>query len=149
MRNLNFLYMEISKEAVVSKDSGCVEERVSTQTSIPCDPYANVERLLSEADMSAPAVQKLLLNENDRKAREIDKLRMIEEQYHKRDKDAAILEEKLKKSTFSDILYTLCETGGSALAGVSGIFWENKGWIFLVIGFVFIIGGIVFKFAER
>lgn len=140
---------KITSNTMVSKDSGLGGQQVAMPTSIPNDPYANVERHLSDADMASPAVQKILLGENDRKSNEIDRLRLIEIEYHKRDKEAAILEEKLKKSTSRDILYTICEVGGSAIAGVSGIFWENKGWLFLVIGVFFIIGGVLFKFFER
>lgn len=133
----------------VSKDSGAGKEQTTVHTSIPYDPYAKVQRLLSEEDMSSTAVQKLLLNENDRMSREIEKYHILEEKFHARDKQAAILEEKLKKSTGSDILYTLCTTGGSALVGFSKAFWDNNGWVLLVIGFVFVLGGILFKFVQR
>lgn len=133
----------------VSKDSGKGKEQNEVLSSIPNDPYANVQRLLSEEDMSSPAVQKLLLNENDRMNRELGKLREMEEKYHARDKEAAILEEKLKESTGADILYTLCTSGGSALVGISTTFWDNKGWILLVMGLLFIVGGLLFKFVKR
>lgn len=133
----------------VSKDSGMGKGQISVPSSIPLDPYAKVQRLLSEDDMSSPAVQKLLLNENDRMSREIERLNSVEEKFHIRDKEAAILEEKLKKSTGDDVLYTLCEAGGSALVGVSTGFWNDKGWIFLILGCVFIVGGIFFKIVRR
>ncbi|WP_294743660.1 hypothetical protein [uncultured Prevotella sp.] len=141
--------MDDVKIIEVSKDSGMGRGQGTVPTSIPYDPYANVQRLLSEDDMSSPAVQKLLLNENDRMSREIEKIRTIEEKYHSRDKEAAILEEKLKQSTGADVLYTLCEAGGSALVGVSSTFWNNNGWILLIMGCVFILGGILFKFVQR
>lgn len=133
----------------VSKDSGLGEGQVSVPTSIPSDPYANVPRLLSEKDMNSPAVQKLLLSENDRMSRELARFHEMAENYYSRDKEAAILEEKLKQSTGAEVLFTFCETGGSALVGVSPLFWDNKGWILLLIGFVFILGGILFKFVKR
>lgn len=141
--------MDVIKNTEVSKDSGIGKQQESALMSIPYDPYANVQRFLSEEDMSSPAVQKLLLNENDRMTRELGKLHVMEEKYHARDKEAAILEEKLKKSTGADILYTLCTSGGAALVGFSKAFWDNNGWILLVMGFVFVICGIVFKFAKR
>ena len=133
----------------VSKDSGVGKEQPIVNTSIPYDPYAKVQRLLSEEDMSSTAVQKLLLNENDRMSREIEKYHVLEDKFHARDKEAAILEEKFKKTTGADILYTLCTTGGSALVGFSKAFWDNNGWILLVIGFVFVLGGIIFKFVKK
>ena len=143
--------METIKDeiATVSRDSGGGIEQPAIPSSIPQDPYEKVERRLSEEEMHSSAVQKLLLSENSKKDREIEKLNELVEKYHQRDKEAAVLEEKLKSSTRSEVLYTVCETGGSALAGVSGLFWDNQGWIFLAIGILFIIGGLLFKFWKR
>ena len=141
--------MDDIKNIEVSKDSGIGKQQESVPMSIPYDPYAKVQRLLSEEDMSSPAVQKLLLNENARMNKEIEKLHLVEEKYHNRDKEAAILEEKLKKSTGSEILYTICTGGGSALVGFSKAFWDNNGWVLLVMGFVFVICGLSFKFVKR
>jgi hypothetical protein len=141
--------MDDTNTIEVSKDSGIGKEQVTVSTSIPYDPYARVQRLLSEEDMSSPAVQKLLLNENDRMNKEIEKLHLVEEKYHIRDKEAAILEEKLKKSTGAEILYTICTGGGSALVGFSKAFWDNNGWVLFVMGFMFVICGLVFKFVKR
>ena len=142
--------MEVKETSMVSKDSGKGKEQVVAQTSIPSDPYAKATRVLSDEEMNSSAVQKLLLSENDRKDREIDRLKSVEQLYYKRDKEASVLEEKLKQSTSAEILFTICETGGSALAGVSGIFWNYRGgWLLLVIGGLFIVGGILFKFVKR
>lgn len=141
--------MENNINSEVSKDSGNGILQESVSMSIPNDPYAKVQRLLSEEDMTSPAVQKLLLSENDRMSRELKKLYVLEEKYHARDKDAAILEEKLKKMKGADILYTLCTSGGAALVGFSKAFWDNNGWVLLVMGFVFVICGVVFKFAKK
>ena len=138
-----------NRTTIVSRDSGGGKEQPAPQSSIPLDPYEKVERLLSEEDMQTPAVQKLLLSENARKDREIDRLKVLEEKYHLRDKEAAVLEEQLKVSTRAEVLYTVCETGGSALAGVSGLFWNSHGWILLVIGILFIVGGLFFKFMKK
>lgn len=137
------------KQIEVSKDSGLGDGQVSVPTSIPLDPYANVTRLLSEKDMTSPAVQKLLLSENDRMSRELARLHELAEKYYSRDKEAAILEEKLKQSTGAEVLFTFCETGGSASVGISPLFWDNNGWILLLLGLVFILGGILFKFVKR
>ena len=140
--------MLIIKNSEVSKDSGAGKEKV-TNSSIPSDPYANVQRQLSEMDMNSPAVKKLLLNENDRLSRENEKLQQVREKYYIRDKEAAVLEEKLKQSTGAEVLYTLCTSGGAALAGFSKVFWDKGGWILLLMGLIFIVGGILFKIVKR
>lgn len=142
--------METNDNYRVSRDAGKGGGISSSQeASIPSDPYAKVTRFLSEEEMGSPAVLKLLLSENDRQGREIECLKEIENRYYKRDKEAAILEEKINQSTRSEILFTVCETGGSALAGVSGIFWDNKGWILLLFGLLLVGGGLLFKFLKR
>lgn len=140
--------MLIIKNPEVSKDSGVGKENV-INSSIPSDPYANVQRQFSEVDMNSPAVKKMLLNENDRLNRENEKLQQVREKYYARDKEAAVLEEKLKQSTGSEVLYTLCTSGGAALVGFSKVFWGNGGWILLLMGFIFIVGGILFKIVKR
>ena len=138
-----------NKNIEVSKDSGVGKEQTSVPSSIPNDPYAKVQRLLSEEDMRSSAVQKLLLNENDRMSRDIEKYHLMEEKYHIRDKEAAILEEKMKQSVGAEVLYTLCTAGGSALVGFSKALWEYDGWIFLLMGLLFIVGGILFKVVKK
>lgn len=132
----------------VAKDEG-TSKRDSNQTTIPADPYANVKRELSDDELNSPAVQKLLLNDNYRMEQEIENLKGLESSYHTRDKEAAILEEKLKQSKGSEVLYTACETVGSLLAGVSAIYWDNKGWIILVCGVGLVFGGIIYKIIVR
>ncbi len=139
----------MNNDVEVSKDSGVGKEQAVDPTTIPTDPYAYVPRQLSVDDMSSPAVQKLLLSENDRMSREIGKLKVILDKYHARDKEAAVLEEKLKKSTATEILYTICTGGGSALVGFSKAFWADNGWVLLILGFVFVICGILFKYFTK
>lgn len=121
----------------------------SQEESIPVDPYANVRRELSEEELASPAVQRLLLSDHDRVERECERLKSFEDEYYKCDKKVAVLEEKLKKSTASEVLYTCCVSTGSLLAGVSGIYWNNKGWILLCIGVALVMGGVIFKFVKR
>lgn len=121
----------------------------SQEESIPIDPYANVRRELSEDELMSPAVQRLLLNDHDRMERECERLKSYEEEFHKCDKKVAVLEEKLKKSAASEILYTCCVSIGSILAGISGIYWSNKGWILLCIGVALVIGSVIYKIVKK
>ena len=138
----------ITQPASVSRDDG-LQKGNSNQTTIPADPFANVKRELSEEELASPVVQKLLLNENYRMEEEIKRLKEIETLYHTKDKAAAILEEKLKKAAGTEVLYTACETVGSLLAGISALYWDNKGWIVLIIGVGLVIGGIIFKYVVK
>lgn len=121
----------------------------SQEESIPVDPYANVRRALSEEELTSPAVQRLLLSDHDRVERECERLKSFEDEYHKCDKRVAVLEEKLKTSTASEILYTCCVSIGSVLAGVSSIYWNNRGWLLLCIGIALVIGSVIYKLVEK
>lgn len=138
----------ITQPASVSKDQG-LQKGDSNQTTIPSDPYANIKRELSEDELASPAVQKLLLNDNYKMEEEMKKLKEFETLYHIKDKEAAILEEKLKKVAGSEVLYTVCETVGSLLAGISALYWDDKGWIVLIIGIGLVMGGILYKFVVK
>lgn len=121
----------------------------SLEESIPTDPYANVRRELSEEELTSPAVQRLLLSDHDRVERECERLKSFEEKYHECDKQVAILKEKLRISTASEILYTCCISFGSILSGISGIYWDNKGWLLLIIGVAMVIGGVIYKIVRK
>ena len=136
-------------EEIVSKDTGSGKEQYMESNAIPADPYANVTRELSDEELKSPAVQKLLLNEHDRMLGEVDRLKQYERDFYEKDKECAVLSEKQKASNASEVLYTFCEVGGSVLAGVSSIYWDDKGWLFLVIGIIFISGGVIYKLIKK
>jgi hypothetical protein len=140
---------ETNDHYVVSKDTGSGVEQEADKTSIPSDPYARVKRELSDEELKSPAVQKLLLSEHDRMLQEVNRLKQMEVKYHEIDKECAILKEKQKTANASEVLYTFCVTGGSLLAGVSSLFWNQKGWLFLAIGVLFVTGGVIFKWIRK
>ena len=140
--------MQAVQPSSLSKEDG-TQKQVPNQTTIPADPYANVKRELSEEELTSPAVQKLLLNDNYRMEKEMERLKEYESLYHAKDKEAAVLSEKISKSTGSEILFTACETVGSLLAGISANYWSNKGWILLIIGSGLVLGGIIYKFVVK
>jgi len=137
-----------NSDQIVNKDIGSEKQTGITKT-IPTNPYTNIKRELSEEELKSPAVQKLLLNEHDKLEQRISELEGYVERFHNSDKLRAILDEKLKTTNAFEILYSFCLTAGSALAGISGIFWDKKGYLLLIIGFVFILGGIISKFVKK
>lgn len=135
-------------EEIISKDTGSGKEQQADSQVIPADPYGNVTRELSEEELKSPAVQKLLINEHDRMLNEINRLKQFSDKYHEKDKESAVLLEKQKISKASEVLYTFCEVGGSLLAGISSIYWDNHGWIILLTGILFVAGGIIYKLVK-
>jgi hypothetical protein len=132
----------------VDKDTGNNLEN-KAQSYIPGKPYSKLRRELSDDDLSNPAVQKLLISEIDKLEIQVSELEIIEKQFHEVDKSKAVLEEKIKSSNSLEILYSFCLSIGSAVLGLSSLFKINEyGWIFIVVGGILIIGGILSKYVK-
>ena len=116
---------------------------------IPGRPYSRLRRELSEEDLTNPAVQKLIISDIDKLEVRISDLEEFQVKFYETDKEKAVLEEKLKGHNSHEILYSFCLSAGSGLLGISSLFeLGEKGWIFLVIGGILIIGGILSKFVK-
>ncbi|MEQ8811006.1 MAG: hypothetical protein RIE59_18180 [Imperialibacter sp.] len=132
----------------VEKDKGQHSKEIG-EKYIPGNPYSHLRRELSEEDLTNPAVQKLIISDIDKLEAKILDLEEFQNRFHEEDKNKAILEEKLKKHNSHDILYSFCLSAGSGLLGISSLFEvKDEGWIFLVIGGLLIIGGILSKYVK-
>jgi hypothetical protein len=65
--------------------------------------FTNVRRELSDEELSSPAVQRMLIDDIERLEKEKFDLSEYQEKFHEADKNAAILEEKLKASVTQEI----------------------------------------------
>jgi hypothetical protein len=111
---------------------------------------ARVRRELSEEELTTPAVQRLLVEDNERLERERLDLLDYERRFHDVDKRVAILEEKLKKSIAGEVIFGVCLTVGAALLGFSPAVWEKgpTGPLLIVFGTILIVGGIAYRTIE-
>jgi hypothetical protein len=139
----------------VQKDEGSQKGTGKTPT-IPINPYSNLSRELSQEDLASPAVQRILLSEVDKLENKnlllegnlktkTNEFILLQEKFHLMDKTKGILEEKQKKSTSQEVLYSFCLAAGSATIGFAKIVWEDHGPMFLLLGIFLIIGGIISK----
>ena len=132
----------------IDKDSGTKKEEKQT-SYIPGKPYSKLRRELSDDELSNPAVQKLLISEIDKLEIRVAELEICEKNFYEVDKAKAVLEEKMKTHNSQEILYSFCLSIGSAIMGLSSLVKINEtGWIFLVVGGLLIIGGILSKFVK-
>ena len=105
---------------------------------------------LSDEELNSPAVQKLLLDNLDQLENTNFELEIFEEKFHAVDKEKAVLEEKLKSTQSSEILYTFTLTIGAAIMGLAPTFWTTGyGWLVVIVGFLLVLGGLISKFANR
>jgi len=106
---------------------------------VPNSPYSRIRREISEEDIATPAVQRILLGEVDKLQSQVSSLELIESRYHITDKQAAVLEEKLRSVNSHEVLYSLCLTIGSAIIGLSSAVWDSgHGWISIAIGSILV-----------
>jgi hypothetical protein len=132
----------------VEKDTGS-NIKGSKSDYVPGKPYSKIRRELSDDDLGNSAVQKLILSEIDRLEIEVIKLELYKDKFHESDKQGAILSEKLKYSNSHEILYSFCLAVGSAIMSLAALFpFNEKGWIFLVVGLLLLIGGVLSKFIK-
>ncbi len=111
--------------------------------------YQKLRRDLSEEELKSPGTQKLLLSDLDRLEDEVNNLKSFQDKYHAKDKEKAVLEEKLIISLSKEILYSVAISLGATLIGLSNSIWSsanNNGQIILACGIVLIIGGLTSKF---
>lgn len=107
--------------------------------------FQNVNRKLSDDDLTNPAVGKLLLNEKDRLEIENDELKDYQDRFYETDKKVAVVQEKNKTHLATEITSVGCIAMGGVLLG-HGIS-EPSNWIIGCGALVFIIG-IVAIFAK-
>ena len=113
--------------------------------------FRKVRRELNEEELSSPAAQRLILDELDRLEEENSVLQNVREDFHRVDKKACVLEEKLKKHNALDILSSAALIAGSLTLGYSPKVWNNAdatGPVLLVVG-VLLIAGAIWRKAAR
>lgn len=128
----------------VAKDTGSVA--IPTEYSIPPNPYSQISRQISEADLDSPVIKRILLSEVDKLQYRIANLENTEEQFHVVDKERAVLLEKIKALSSQEVLYGFCLTVGSIIIGLSSIVWsDGYGWIPIVVGASLVVGAVLSK----
>jgi hypothetical protein len=114
-------------------------------------PFARLRRELSEEELGSAAVQRLLLDEVERLERQVIELKSYEDHYHALDKRAAILEQHVKKSLASEIIFGVCLCVGAAAVGYAPAVWNHQpsGYLSIVFGLILIIGGTISRLVQR
>jgi hypothetical protein len=116
---------------------------------LPASPWANIKRDLTNTDLKHPAVQRLLLSENDKLEHRVFKLEPFVDNFHILDKECSILRERLTNYSKFDLIYSLCITIGSGMAGLSPNFWETSGYVLLIFGVLLTLLGFAIKIFKK
>jgi hypothetical protein len=123
------------------------EDEASPQPKGKRRSFGQVRRELTEAELSSPGVQKLLLDELDRMDGSEIELRAVSEKYYMTNTSLAIAQEKLKTHNAFDIISTGTVAFGSILFGAAFSFMSNGTafWLMVVLGGLLIVTGIAAK----
>lgn len=114
--------------------------------------FRKLRRELNDDELASPAVQRMLIDDLESLAEESSKLKEYQDKYHTADKQAAVLEEKLKERVSQDIVFGVCLTVGAAALGYAPTIWDTKepsGWFAIAFGVILIVSGIASKVVKR
>ena len=111
-------------------------------------PFHGLSRQLSLEDLRQTGTQKMILDLLDRLQDENEELKEIRERFHGRDKEVAVLRERLKKSTVQDILLDAALIGGALILGYLPSLPSSHRWIAFVGG-LFVVGPVVARLALK
>ena len=155
-KDWNYNEKKAAEEKLNQEDSSEEENganKTLTENKKQVDFYPSVVHSLSEKDLKSPAVLKMLLSENKKHRNELDKLKDIEKKYHECDKDLAVVNEKLKKKTSSEILTDVVYTVGGLIIAISSLDFKAgisiHNGIFIIIGLVLIVGAPIAKWGKK
>lgn len=113
--------------------------------------FNNVRRELSEEELAAPAAHRLLLDMIDRLEDELRAMRHFPDDFHRVDKEAAVLKEKLQVKIATEVMSSVCLSVGFGLIGIVKNLWVQQpyAWIILVLAIILVLGGIAVKVIKR
>ena len=109
-------------------------------------PFRDLSRKLSPEELRGTGTQKMILDLLDQLQDENEELKEFKERFHERDKEVAVLLERLKKSKAQDIVIGATLAGGSLILGhlpsllLPTGFPSSIGWIALVVGGLLVVG---------
>jgi len=113
--------------------------------------FRDLRRQLSDADLTSPGVQKLLLDDLEQAEAQCEIYSGYIERFHEADKRAAILEERVRTQTALEVAFGVGVGLGCAILGLAPLFWTDqpKGWLAIGIGLLLTIGASIARVVKR
>lgn len=136
-----------SQPDVEPQESPRTLETAQTKAPAARRSFAKLRRELSDDELGTPAVQRLLLDDIERLEGEARDAKEFREKFHEADKRAAILDEKFKGKISIEVVHAACITVGGVALGFSPSVWSTQptGWIFVGLGLLMLVAGVVAK----
>jgi hypothetical protein len=105
--------------------------------------FRGINRQLNDADLTNPAVGRLLLDAWDTAEERCRDLTPYVERFHEADKRAAVLAEKARTAVAVDVAFGVVIGIGTAILGTKPDFWLGA------VGALLVIGGIAVRVIKR
>jgi hypothetical protein len=103
--------------------------------------YRGLMRGLTESEWKSSGTRILILEHIARLEDELSELQKYRSQYHEKDKESAVLRQKLRQSTAVDMLFDLALAVGGILVGLGPSLYD-KGFVIICL-FLFLTGAIL------
>lgn len=110
-------------------------------------PLSGLSRVLSESDLDSAGVRKLLLGQMDEYESCKSQLAQMENGYHQKDKESAVLNETLKNYKSFDFTYSGLLTVGSILIGYYAS-QPDQGHVLLILGIASVAIALYIKYSR-
>lgn len=108
-------------------------------------PFSRLNRVLTEEDLKSPGVRKMLIGQLDEYEQCKGELSDYRDRFHAKDKEAAILTEKIAGFITFEWLYSLLLTLGSILIGFYAS-QSDQGILLLIVGIITVIVAVILKY---
>lgn len=137
------------------EQTGEAIEAAPTSTTIATtgkrQAFRDIRRQITEADLANPGVMRLVLENLERADAECEILSGFVDRYYAADKQAAVLNEKLRTQTALEVLFGIGVGLGGAIVGITPLFWDgtSKGPITLAVGLLLVGGSTVARIVKR
>lgn len=115
------------------------------QDAQPEKPLSRLSRVLTEEDLKGAGVRKMLLGQLDEYEQCKDELSNYRRNYHAKDKEAAVLKEKLAGFITFEWLYSLLLSLGAILIGYYAS-QPQEGFVLLCIGIISVLLAAIIKY---
>jgi hypothetical protein len=106
--------------------------------------FRGLPRELTVNEWNSGGTRKLILERMAQLESELVELKKYRSQYHDKDKESAVLRQKLQQATAADKLFDLCLAGGGVLMGLAPSLLDKSHWLLflvvLLIGCFFTVG---------
>lgn len=111
---------------------------------------SNLRRQLNEEELKSSGVQVLLLDKIDELEEQVSEFSGFRDKFYKADKEKSVLEERMRHSIASEIMFGTALTLGALLIGLNPTYEETKFTNYLlVIGGILIIGAILSRVVRK